>query len=80
MYLSIDFKLPDTIQEQVKEETAKSITEYLITHPKELKDMVKDCVRGYLKAEINNILQSPDVRGFMRDKIMEEIGMKGKEE
>ena len=78
MYLSIDFKLPDNIQEQIKEETAKCVTEYLIKNPKELKDMVKDCVKGYLKSEINNILQSPDVRGFLREKIMEEIGMEQK--
>ena len=75
MYINIDFRLNEELQEQIKQETIKQATEMLLQNPNELRSMIKECVKGQLKAIITEILQGKDYRNFLRDKIAKEIGV-----
>lgn len=75
MYITIDFKLPENIQEQIKQETIATATEMLFKDKTEIKKVVQECVRGALKANITELLQGKEFKNFLRDKIAEEIGL-----
>ena len=75
MYINVDFKLTEEIQELIKEETVKATVDYFTKNQEEIRRMVRDSVKGILKSQINEILQMNDYRIFLRDKIAKEIGL-----
>lgn len=75
MYINIDLKLPEHIQEQIKEETIKTAVEQL-QNSQEFSNVIRSCVKGIIKANINEVLQGKDFREFLSEKIAKEIGMK----
>ena len=74
MYINIDLKLTEQIEQQIKEETIKTCCEQLM-NSKELAGTIKECVRGIIKANINDLLQGKDFKKFLTEKIKKEIGM-----
>lgn len=80
MYFNIDFKLSENLQEQIRQETINNATEILLKDQTELNKIIRECVKGALRANITEILQCKDYRNFLRDKIAKEIGLLESEE
>lgn len=81
MYLTVGFNPEKTkeIEDYIKALLPEIINENIFADKNKLKTMINECVKGQIKATINDLMQGKDFRDFLRDKIMEEIGMKGKD-
>lgn len=75
MYININFDLPENIQEQIKQETIATAIEMFLKDKTEMRKSIQECVKGALKANINEILQTKDFKNFLKHKIAEEIGL-----
>ena len=78
MYITINLSVEQTkeIEKYIKAILPEIINENLFQDQNKLKSMINECVRGQIKATINDLMQGRDFRDYLRDKIMQEIGMK----
>lgn len=63
------------LEEYVKAELPHIINENLFADRKELNRLIQECVKGQIKANINDLMQGKDFRNYLRDRIAENIGM-----
>lgn len=70
------------IETILNKEMEKQIQEQVINEAREIfsksnniKPLIRDCVKGCIKTCITEILQGADYKKFLRDKIIEEMGM-----
>lgn len=77
MYLtvSLDPQKTKELEQYIQDILPEIINENLFKDQNKLKSMVNECVRGQIKATINDLMQGKDFRDYLRNKIMEEIGM-----
>lgn len=75
MYINVDFKLSDEIQKEIKDEAIKQAEEMLTRDKTELIRLIRECVKSVLKVNINDILQKDSFREFLKNKVLEEIGI-----
>ncbi len=78
MYLTIDFKPEKTeeLEKYIKAVLPEAINEAIFKDINRLNAIITECVRGYIKGTITELMQGKDFRNFLRDRIMEQIGMK----
>lgn len=79
MYLSVNIEPEKTkeLEWYIKAVLPEIINEKLFEDKNKLNAMIRECVKGQIKATINDLMQGKDFRDFLRDKVMEQIGMKG---
>lgn len=77
MYLtvSLDPQKTKELEQYIQDVLPEIINENLFKDQNKLKSMVNECVKGQIKATINDLMQGKDFRDYLRNKIMEEIGM-----
>ena len=80
MYISLSLEPEKTkeLEQYIKAILPEIINEHLFEDTNSLRKMINECVKGQIKAHINDILQGKDFRNFLRDKIMQEIGTNDK--
>lgn len=78
MYLSVNIEPEKTkeLEWYIKAVLPEIINEKLFEDKNKLNAMIRECVKGQIMATINNLMQEKEFRIFLRDKIMEQIGMK----
>ena len=78
MYLSVNIEPEKTkeLEWYIKSVLPEIINEKLFEDKNKLNAMIRECVKGQLMATINNLMQEKEFRNFLRDKVMEQIGMK----
>lgn len=79
MNLNISYSLDELkeVDDIVKERLPEIIKEVLLKDENKLRNMIRDAVRGQLRSTITEILQHKDYRNFLKDKIEQEIGIRG---
>lgn len=77
MYLTVGLEPQKTkeLEQYIQDVLPEIINENLFKDQNKLKSMVNECVKGQIKATINDLMQGKDFRDYLRNKIMEEIGM-----
>ena len=77
MYLTISLDVEKTkeLEQYIKAILPEIINENIFKDQNKLKSMINECVKGQIKATINDLMQGKDFRDYLRDKIMQEIGM-----
>lgn len=80
MYLSINLSPEKTkeLELYIKSILPEVINENIFADTNKLKSLINECVKGQIKATINDLMQGQDFRNFLRNKILEQIGMKEK--
>lgn len=80
MYVTINITPEKTyeLEQYIKAELPHIVNEILFEDRKELNKLIQECVKGQIKANINDLMQGKDFREFLRDRIAENIGMKEK--
>lgn len=80
MYLSINLSPEKTkeLELYIKAILPEVINENIFADTNKLKSLINECVKGQIKATINDLMQGQDFRNFLRNKILEQIGMKEK--
>ena len=78
MQVSISFKpeITQEVEQYIKDVLPEVINKTLLEDPTQLNGIIRECVSGYIKGTITNLIQGKDYRSFLRDRIMEQIGMK----
>lgn len=76
--IEVEPKITYELEQYVKSELPHIINENLFEDRKELNRLIQECVKGQIKANINDLMQGKDFREFLRDRIAENIGMKEK--
>lgn len=78
MQISISIKpeITEEVEEYIKDILPEVINKTWLDDPTQLNGIIRECVRGYIKGTITDLIQGKDYRSFLRDKIMEQIGMK----
>jgi hypothetical protein len=74
MYANINLEFPEDLKKKIEDQTVKELTELLLEKDnKELERMIKDCVKGTIKAKINEILQCKDYRKVISEAIWQTL-------
>ena len=78
MYISLNIEPEKTkeLEWYIKSVLPEIINEKLFEDKNKLNAMIRECVKGQIKATINDLMQGKDFRDYLRDQIMEQIGMK----
>lgn len=78
MQVSISFKpeITQEVEQYIKDVLPEVINKTLLEDPTQLNGIIRECVRGYIKGTITSLIQDKDYRSFLRDRIMEQIGVK----
>lgn len=78
MYITVGLNPEKTkeIEDYIKAVLPEIINENIFADTNKLKTMINDCVKGQIKATINDIMQGKDFRDYLRNQVMEQIGMK----
>lgn len=77
MYVTVSLEAEKTkeLEQYIKAILPEIINENIFKDQNRLKSMINECVKGQIKATINDLMQAKYFRDFLRDKIMQEIGM-----
>ncbi len=82
MYINLKLEIePETtreIEDYIRIKLPELINESIFEDRNALDKMIKECVKGQFKQQINEIMQGKDYRDFLRNKIMQSIGMEEK--
>ena len=78
MYITVGLNPEKTkeIEDYIKAVLPEIINENIFADKNKLKTMINECVKGQIKATINDIMQGKDFRDYLRNQVMEQIGMK----
>ena len=76
MNIYIDFKLSEETQKEIQQEILKSAENILLKDKQELRKIINECVKGVIRGNITEILQSKEYKNYLRDEIMQQIGIK----
>ena len=78
MYLKVNINLEPEISGEIEklisEQMHDALVEALIQDKNYLNKIIRDCVKGQIKAHITEILQDINYKNFLRDKISDELG------
>ena len=77
MYLTIGLNPEKTkeLEDYIKSILPEIINENIFADQNKLKQMINECVKGQIKATINDLMQGKDFRDYLRKEIMEYIGI-----
>lgn len=77
MYVSVQFDVneKDNIKKIVEERLPEILVEEILKDENKLRAIIRESVRGQLKAQITELLQGTTYKNFLRDKILNEIGL-----
>lgn len=77
MRLHLQFELTDTqteeLQNYIKAKLPELINEYFFSNPAELNKIIRDCLKGQLKATACEIFQGKEIRNVLAERIMKEL-------
>lgn len=77
MYLNLNINLDKEITEKlenyIKEQLPILINEYFFSNPNELNKIIRDCLKGQLKATACEIFQGKEIRNVLAERIMEQL-------
>lgn len=78
MYVSVQIEPEKTreIEDYIRIKLPEIINEAIFADKNVLNNIIRECVKSQMRAIINDLMQGKDFRDFLRDKVMEEIGMK----
>lgn len=78
MQVCISFRpeITEEVEQYIKATLPEIINNVLLEDTTQLNRMITECVKGYIKGTITELMQGKDFRNFLRDKIMEQVGMK----
>lgn len=79
MYIntSIQLERQEEIIEHLKKTLPELIKEELFSDEDKIRNILRQCIQGQIKAMITELLQSKEYKEHIRDKVMIEMGMKG---
>lgn len=82
MYLTIGLESEKTkeLEQYIKIILPEIINENIFADKKELNSLIWECVKGHLKATINELMHGKDFRDYLRDKILKQIKMDNKQD
>ncbi len=77
MYLTIGLNPEKTkeLEDYIKSILPEIINENIFADQNKLKQMINECVKGQIKATINDLMQGRDFRDYLRKEIMKYIGI-----
>lgn len=74
----IDLNIGTILDEsQVKKLVTEIIVKKINGDSELIKEIITEAIKGSIKREVNNIVQSNEYRTFIRNKILEKLGIKG---
>lgn len=73
MHINVDLKLTEEQEQMVQEHVKNALSEVFFHKDNEVGALIRQCVKGFVKSEINMILQSKDFREFLTQRITDEI-------
>ena len=78
MYITVGLNAEKTkeLDDYIKQILPEIINENIFADTNKLKQLINECVRGQIKATINDLMQGKEFRDYLRDEIMVQIGMK----
>lgn len=78
MYITVGLNPEKTkeLDDYIKQILPEIINENIFADVNKLKQLINECVRGQIKATINDLMQGKEFRDYLRDEIMVQIGMK----
>lgn len=77
MYLTIGLNPEKTkeLEGYIKSILPEIINENIFADQNKLKQMINECVKGQIKATINDLMQGKDFRDYLRNQVMQHIGI-----
>lgn len=78
MYITVSLEPEKTkeLEAYIKAVLPEIINENIFADTNKLKQLINECVKGQIKATINDLMQGKEFRHYLRDEIMIQIGMK----
>lgn len=73
MRVNVDLKLTEEQEKLVQEQVKKALSEVFYHSDNEIGVLIRQCVKGFIKSEINIILQTKDFRELLTERIKNEI-------
>ena len=73
MHINVDLKLTEEQEQIVQERVKNALSEVFFHKDNEIGALIRQCVKGFIKSEINIILQTKDYKEFLTERIKEEI-------
>lgn len=73
MHMNIELKLTEEQEKLVQEQVKNALSEVFFHKDNEVGALIRQCVKGFIKSEINIILQTKDYRELLTEKIKNEI-------
>ena len=79
MYITVnlDEEFSKQMGEYIKDKLPEMIKQELFENEYRLRELINQCVKGHIKVMINDITKENEFRTFLRDRIMEYMGMNG---
>ncbi len=73
MHINVDLKLTEEQENIVQEHVKNALSEVFFHKDNEIGALIRQCVKGFVRSEINIILQTKDFREFLTQMIQDEI-------
>lgn len=71
MYLDVTLSIES--QQKVKELIKSKVDEFIAEDNDHLEKLALDVLKGAIKVEVNNVLQSTNYRNILRDRILKQL-------
>lgn len=71
--LKLDEHITQEIENYIKEQLPILINEYFFSNPIELNKIIRECLKGQLKATACEIFQGKEIRNILAERIMEQL-------
>ena len=77
MYITVnlDEEFSKQMGEYIKDKLPEMIKQELFENEYRLRELINQCVKGHIKVMINDITKENEFRTFLRDRIMQYMGM-----